>query len=82
MKYFFPYAGGFVDIHTDDMDRLPSGRAWVHIKELCAPEVGKRVASGRAARLVHLPSRRSANFQSAFLAEMMRSDFFADSSLD
>lgn len=48
MKYFFPYAGGLAGINTDDMGRLPSGRAWFHIKEPCAPEVGKCVASAYA----------------------------------
>jgi len=45
MQYFFPYADGLAAINTDDMARLPSGRSWLHIKEVCAPEIGKRLAS-------------------------------------
>ncbi|WP_453976496.1 hypothetical protein [Brevundimonas sp. Marseille-Q4549] len=48
MKYFFHYADGIAGINIDDMGRLPSGRAWFHIKEPCAPEIGKRVASAYA----------------------------------
>lgn len=52
MKFFFNYANGLAVINTEDMGRLPSGRLWLHIEEVCAPEVGKRVLSSFSDDLV------------------------------